>query len=200
MKKTLFIHLVAAVSLLASCKRPDGDAGSTTSSSAAQQQRQQKGDFPTTFDLQEFYEITKASYLKKLRTFGEGGLSLAEGELMAKFAINPKNVVQMSEFAETMFQLLESGRYSQKLHGVNRLEKVTRSAPKGLTDRDLEQFFQIVKMEYFKRITKRPAPEMDARESDFYARISGKVEASQGAPDDVLLMSSDLFDKVEGIK
>ncbi len=201
MKKILFIQMLSAFTVFAACKKPEGDTASSTNSSARQQSpQQQQGEFPTQFDLQEFYEITRASYLKKLRAFGEDGLSQAEAEFMAKFNINTKYVGQMVELSETMFQLLESGRYAQKLHGVNRLDKVTRNVPKGLTDKDLEQFFQIVKMEYFKRITKRPTPEMDVREANFYARINGRTESAQASPADVLLQSSDLFDKIEGLK
>ncbi|MBM3383451.1 MAG: hypothetical protein FJY29_13595 [Betaproteobacteria bacterium] len=204
MNRILFINMMAAFTLFAACKKPASDAGAGTNSSASQQspqqQQQQRGEFPTQFDLQEFYEITRASYLKKLRAFGEDGLSQAELAFMAKFNINTKYVGQMVDLAETMFQLLESGRYAQKLHGISRMDKVSRNAPKGLTDKDLEQFFQLVKMDYFRRITKRPTPEMDARETNFYARASAKSESSHASPADVLLLSSDLFDKIEGIK
>jgi hypothetical protein len=204
MRKILALFKVAfCISLLSACKAPNpGSATNDVQSQGRQdsQQQNQLGSFPTTYDLQEFYEIARATYLKKVKTLGEKAFSDAELALMRKFSVKPEAANQTLEFVETMFELLESGRYEQKLKGVSRLNKVTRTAPKGLTNADLEDFFHIVKMSYFKRITKRPAPEMDARESAFFLRAQVNAKESNVAPDDVLLMASDLFDKIEGSK
>ena len=204
MRKFLALFKVAfCVSLLSACKAPNPSAATNDVQSQGRQDSQQQsqlGSFPTTYDLQEFYEIARATYLKKVKTLGDNAFSDAELALMRKFSVKPEAANQTLEFVETMFELLESGRYEQKLKGVSRLNKVTRTAPKGLTNADLEDFFHIVKMSYFKRITKRPAPEMDARESAFFLRAQVNAKESNVAPDDVLLMASDLFDKIEGSK
>ncbi|MEY4064314.1 MAG: hypothetical protein RIR26_522 [Pseudomonadota bacterium] len=178
------------------CKAPQRDnSGSAQSANSitSNQQQLKYGSEPSQSDLEEFYEIVKSFYLKKIVTLGVESFSSSETELMQKFSINLQSKGSAVEFAETMFQLLESGRYKQRIHGINRLMKVTREPPRGLTDADLQDFFQIVKMEYFKRITRQPAPAMDARESAFYAR----QPTSSRAPQDVLLLASDLFDKLE---
>jgi len=204
MRKFLALFKVAfCVSLLSACKAPNPSAATNDVQSQGRQDSQQQsqlGSFPTTYDLQEFYEIARATYLKKVKTLGDNAFSDAELALMRKFSIKPASTNQTLEFVETMFELLESGRYEQKLKGLSRLNKVTRTAPKGLTNTDLQDFFEIVKMSYFRRITKRPPPEMDERESAFFLRAQVNAKESNVAPDDVLLLASDLFDKIEGLK
>jgi hypothetical protein len=199
MKNRFKLMMIVLPLAFVGCKAPqraasESDSQSTARTGTSNQQQLKYNSTPSQPELEEFYEIIKAFYLKKIRTLGADAFSSAESELMQKFSINIQSNTSTVEFAETMFQLLESGRYKHKIHGINRLMKVTREAPRGLTDSDLQQFFQIVKMEYFKYVTRRPAPAMDARESSFYAR---QQLGTENAPTDFLLRASDHFDALE---
>lgn len=151
-------------------------------------------------DAQDFYEIAKDVYLKKTRSLGSTALSDAEERLLEKFKVNPTSTGHVTQFVETMFEILESGRYGFRLSGLPQKAQVSRAIPEGLQDRDVRNFFEMVKMYYFKRVTKRPAPEMDERERNFFERIQSRTSQREAAFDDYLLVSSDLFDVLEGLK
>lgn len=197
--RVLYCVAFSSICLFTACK-PASTSDTNSSGRGQAAQQEQKGIFPTPFDLEEFYQITKDSFLKKVKSSAANRFSPAEVKMMEKFAVNPESTTQPEMFFQTMFELLESGRYEQKLHGIKSLAKVSRPAPKGLNNVDLKDFYEMVKMDYFKRVSKRPAPPMDARESGFFERARVNAKETNAAPEDILLLASDLFDKIEGIK
>ncbi|MEY2987385.1 MAG: hypothetical protein RJB13_906, partial [Pseudomonadota bacterium] len=118
---------------------------------------------------------------------------------LEKFQQSPDSSGQVVQFIETMFEILESGRYGFKLRAIPAKEKVSRVAPVGLADTDVKKFFELIKMDYFKKVTKRPAPEMDARERSFFEQIQKRSAEKYDYHNDYLLISSDLFDTIEGL-
>lgn len=196
--KDFWVAMFFSSSCLVACK-PSTSSENLGAQNQFSQQAEQ-GVFPSPFDVQEFYQIAKDFYFNKLKTTQPEFFSQEEKRLMNKLGFKPEFPAQTQAFAETMFELLESGLYEQKLHGIPRATKLTRTAPKGLSNRDLQDFFQVVKMEYFKRITKNSGRDIDARESDFFERTKKRAQEAKSTADDALLIASDLFDKLEGIK
>jgi len=150
-------------------------------------------------NAQEFYEIAKNSYIKKMKTLGPTALSDAEQRFLEKFQVNPESSGQVVQFVETMFEILESGRYGLRLKAIPTIKQVSRSVPEGLTDADVKKFFELIKMDYFKKVTKRPAPEMSERERNFFEKIQKKPTEKYDYQNDYLLIASDLFDTIEGL-
>lgn len=192
--------VIGSVLVVSACKRPAGDGSDAQPSAVNETQRNgQSTSEKSLLDAQEFYEISKLSYLKKMKTLGPAALSDAEQRFLEKFQVNPESSGQVVQFAETMFEILESGRYGMKLKAIPAKAQVSRSAPEGLTDFDVKKFFELVKMDYFKKVTKRPAPEMDEREKGFFERLERNQATDYEYKNDYLLISSDLFDTIEGL-
>lgn len=197
------IHKLSVIGCLlcaVACKNQAGSgSNSETLNAGTPPTSSADGNEKTLTDAQEFYEIAKASYVKKMRTLGPTALSDAEQRFLEKFQVNPESSGQVMQFVETMFEVLESGRYGFKLKAIPVKTQVSRSAPEGLTDFEVKKFYELIKMDYFKKVTKRPAPEMDQREKDFFERVEKKSTEKYDYQNDYLLIASDLFDTIEGL-
>jgi len=194
---------ISAVGLLmmsVACKRPASsasDSGVSTTDITTQIEKSPREN--SLLNAQEFYEIAKNSYIKKMKTLGPTALSDAEQRFLEKFQVNPESSGQVVQFVETMFEILESGRYGLRLKAIPTIKQVSRSVPEGLTDADVKKFFELIKMDYFKKVTKRPAPEMSERERNFFEKIQNKPTEKYDSQNDYLLIASDLFDTIEGL-
>lgn len=200
LKKALKISVLGTLLAASACKKaPSTGPDSSVAATSSESQSGIPSKDRNVLDAQEFYEISKSVYLKKMRSLGTLALSDAEQRFFEKFQINPESIGQVTEFTETMFELLESGRYGFRLKAIPLKTQVSRAAPEGLSDGDLRSFYEMIKMHYFKRVTKRPSPEMDERERNFFEKIQKNSLNNYDTHDDYLLITSDLFDMIEGI-
>jgi len=199
-RKILKLSAIGLLICAVACKNQSGDGSNSEAlNTGMPSPSSQNGSEKNLTVAQEFYEIAKASYLKKMRTLGPTALSDAEQRFLEKFQVNPESSGQVVQFVETMFEILESGRYGVKLKAVPAKTQVSRSAPEGLTDFEVQKFFELIKMDYFKKVTKRPSPEMDQREKDFFERVQKNSTEKYDYQNDYLLIASDLFDTIEGL-
>lgn len=181
------------------CKNPASGGSESEALTTRETQAEANGSTKALLAAQDFYDIAKVSYLKKMKTLGPTALSDAEERFLVKFQINPESSGQVLHFVETMFEILESGRYGLRLKAIPTIKQVSRSVPEGLTDADVKKFFELIKMDYFKKVTKRPAPEMSERERNFFEKIQKNPTEKYDYQNDYLLIASDLFDTIEGL-
>ena len=202
MNQFLVSALFLALPLLGCKAYPGGSSEQSAGQSQYQQSSQYTPQdiFPTPADVQDFYEIMKSATLKNISGNYTGGTSSYRSEMLSKFSVRADSSKEVLDFYETMFELLESGRYSVRLKGVSVRPRVTRTEPKGLTSLDLANFLQMVKTEYYLRLTKQPIQTYDVRETGFYARAKGSLPGTLPEQGDLLTVAADMFDKIEGVK
>lgn len=151
----------------------------------------------TQADLQEFYEIVKEFYLIRANSSQFTDNGHFEITMLRKFSIPLDSNDKIYTFSKNMFDFMESGNYSVILHGVPRKAQISALPLKGMTNRDLEDFLQVVKTEYFKYIASVRVQSIGAREMRFYARIQGLKSTELPRQGELLINAGDLFTKIE---
>ncbi|NBW82142.1 hypothetical protein EBR21_10365, partial [bacterium] len=145
------IPSLTLLALLSACK-PVNTAVTSGAGNASQATTPEQIISFTRADVQEFYEIIRAFYLdraasKKLEDDGR-----FEIEFLKKFSVPLTSNEKIGQFSKTLFELIESRQYGFSLFGIPKNEKSSAVPPKGMTSRDLVDFIQIVKTEYFKYV------------------------------------------------
>jgi hypothetical protein len=181
--------------MLLACK-PNRSTGSGETQTARQDLTEQAAVITPT-DVQEFWEIVKIFYLDRAQNHNFESDNRFETSFLKKFAVPLKENDKIKKFAQNMFDFMESGTYNFVLHGISKKSKVSALPPKGMTDRDLEDFLQIVKTEYFKNVAGVQLQNFKAREIRFYAKVQGLPATAMPRQGDLLIIAGDIFNKIE---
>ncbi|MEN9826233.1 MAG: hypothetical protein RI953_1978 [Pseudomonadota bacterium] len=190
------IHSLVLFLLLGACKPSTSSVTSGTGGAKQTATSEQITNFSQA-DLQEFYEIVREFYLERAATKKFEDDARFEIEFFKKFAIPVASNDKISQFSKALFELIESREYGFSLFGIPKKEKFSSVPPKGMTSRDLEDFFQIVKTEYFKYVAGVQLQNFGTREIRFYARIQGLPPTAMPRQGDLLIISGDIFNKLE---
>lgn len=189
-KRTSLLSLSLALLTIA-CKEPGSSSGAGGADGSTQSTSM------TQTDVQEFYEIVKEFYLKRAKTMEFTADDRYETNFIKKFGIPLNANNRIEELASNMFDFMESGKYGMVLYGIPRKAQVAGQPPAGMTSRDLEDFLQIIKTEYYKFITGVQLQNFGAREIRFYARMQGLPPTAMPKQGDLLIIAADLFNKIE---
>lgn len=193
--KTQTMLCVPLALMLLACKPNRSPGGGETQTARKDLTEQAAVITPT--DVQEFWEIVKIFYLDRAANHEFSDDQTFESRFLQKFAVDRTNNARVKTFAQNMFDFLESGKYNIILHGIVKKPKVSALPPKGMTDRDLEDFLQIVKTEYFKYVAGVQLQNFKAREIRFYAKVQGLPINSMPRQGDLLIIAGDIFEKIE---
>lgn len=190
------IKTLGLMFILAGCKVSTPATTSGTGTTKQSDPSDQITNF-TTLDLQEFYEIVRDFYLYRAdsKKFEDDGRF--EIEFLSKFSIPLNSNDKIKQFAQTMFDLMESRDFGITLHAIPKKEKLSALPPKGMSTRDLGDFLQIVKTEYFKYVAGVQLQNFGNREIRFYARVQGLPVTAMPRQGDLLIIAGDLFTKLE---
>jgi hypothetical protein len=195
--KLLFL---LGVFVFASCKPADSDSTAAAARNTPQAQQTQNGDLVTKMtpaDVQEFYGIVKQYYLNRIKSEKFETSDRYEATFLKKFSVPLGDKEKIRAFAEDMFSHLESGQLSVVLHGIPKKPASSAPLPKGMTSRDLDDFLQIVKTEYYKYAAVIQLQNTGAQELRFYARLQGLAAGSMPRQGDILIIAGDLFNFIE---
>jgi DNA-directed RNA polymerase subunit F len=202
MKHFFYITLsFSALTLAASCKPNQTDSDTAAARETPRDQQAPVSDDLVTkmtpADVQEFYDIVKKFYLNRAKTEKLVDNQRFEIEFLTKFGLGLNDNEKLFRFSETMFGLMESGEFQVILHDIPKKKLVSAVPPKGMTSRDLENFLQIVKTEYFKYISGVQHQNFGAQELRFYARMQGLPPTTMPRQGDMLIIAGDLFNRIE---
>lgn len=201
MKRKLITSLGLLVSVVSvSCKNSPSSSTSTAQKEDERNAASSAGDQVTKMtqaDVQEFYEIVKNHYLERAKGYEFSDDGRFEAEFYKKFNVPLKDNSKIYTFVKNMFDFMESGNYSMVLHGIPKKPAISALPPKGMTNRDLENFLQITKTQYFKHITGVQLHNFGAQELRFYARMQGLSPTSMPRQGDMLIIAGDLYNRIE---
>lgn len=201
MKRQLLTSLALLASVVSiSCKNSQSSSPSTAQTESERNAASSASDEVTKMtqaDVQEFYEIVKNFYLERVKELPLQEDGRFESEFYKKFGISLGDKSKIYSLAKNMFDFMESGNYSLVLHGIPKRPAISALPPKGMTSRDLENFLQITKTEYFKHITGVQLHNFGAQELRFYARMQGLSPTSMPRQGDMLIIAGDLYNRIE---
>ncbi len=201
MQRKLLTTLGLLVSIVSvSCKNSPSSSTSTAQTENERNATSSAGDQVTKMtqaDVQEFYEIVKNHYLERAKVYDFSDDGRFEAEFYKKFGVPLSDNTKIYNLAKNMFDFMESGNYAIVLHGIPKRPTISALPPKGMTNRDLENFLQITKTEYFKHITGVQLHNFGAQELRFYARMQGLSPTSMPRQGDMLIIAGDLYNRIE---
>jgi hypothetical protein len=193
--KTLPMLCLPLALVVLACKPTSSSDGGKTQ--AARQDTTNQTAVISAADVQEFWEIVKIFYIDRAQNHNFETEDRFETSFLKKFAVPLTDNDKIKKFAQDMFDFMESGKYNLVLHGITKKPKVLALPPKGMTDRDLQDFLQIVKTEYFKFVAGVQLQNFKAREIRFYAKVQGLPATAMPRQGDLLIIAGDIFEKIE---
>jgi hypothetical protein len=143
----------------------------------------------------EFFGILQDFYLRRASEFDFSSAGPFEIRFFEKFGVSrsaPSSKIVVKQISSEFFGYLGFETCGLKLFGVGQDVKAACPSVKNLSQRDLQDFFQIVKAEYYKYISLVSSKSLTDREKSLYAKIQSTTPSSIDRGE-LLVNAGDLF-------